>query len=294
MIETKPLKADCKRLPVSAFVICFNEEKHIKECLSSLSFCDEIIVVDSFSTDATVQIAKDCGAIVIQRQWSGYREQKAFALLQVTNDWVVNLDADERISKELRDSILGVLQSLYKSEEGLYKLREAKEVSSVVGYYANRVVFYLERWWRRGGWYPEYRLRFFRKSKVTWGGIEPHEKPIPHGETKRLSGEIYHYTYEDMHAQFKQLMRFAFIAAEQDFKRGKRSRWYHLLISPLCRVFKFFVLKSGYKEGVAGWIVAVAEGYYTFVKYARLWELWFYHDRNMTANCKREVVEESE
>lgn len=272
------------RALVSAFVICFNEAKHIKECLDSLSFCDEVVVVDSYSTDDTVEIARACGARVIQRQWPGYRAQKAFALSQVTHEWVVNIDADERVSEELACNIINVLRDLKNGNK--------QNISnSVVGYYINRVVFYFERWWRRGGWYPEYRLRFFRKSKITWGGVDPHEKPIPDGATKSLSGEIYHYTYENLQAQLNQLMKFAFIAAEQDFKRGRRAKWYNLLISPLCRIFRFFILKGGYREGVAGWIVAASEGFYTFMKYARLWEMWFYHDREECVRTQREKEE---
>lgn len=260
------------REAVSAFVICFNEEDTIADCLKSLAFCDEVLVVDSFSTDRTVEIAESLGAQVIQRKWSGYRDQKAFGLSAVKNEWVINLDADERISEELRSNIIAVLEKEFKSNRTGERLTNDKQI---VGYYMNRVVYYLGRWWRSGGWYPEYRLRFFKRSHVTWGGVEPHEKPIVNGETATLAGEIQHFTYKNMDEQFERLHNFSSIAAEEEFKRGGSASLVSLLFNPLVRTLKFYFIKRGYREGRAGLIVALAEGYYTFMKYAKLWEKEF-------------------
>lgn len=253
-----------ERKPISAFIICVNEEKHIADCIRSLDFCDEIILVDSFSKDRTVEIAQTFApqVKVIQRPWPGYKKQKEFALEQVTHEWVVNLDADERVSPELRAEILEILAAPENADE-------------VVGYYINRLVFYLNRWWRRGGWYPEYRLRLFKKSCVTWGGEEPHEKALVRGKSARLAGDIHHYTYENFDAQIDRLHHFSTLAAKQLDSRGVKPTIRSLIINPLWRSFKFFFVKRGYREGVAGFIVAVAEGYYTFLKYAKLWELHF-------------------
>jgi len=246
--------------PLSAFVITYNEEDHIEACLESLSFCDEVVVVDSHSQDRTVELAKSHGAKVIERDWPGYREQKTFGLRQVQHDWVLNVDADERVSPELRQSIQTVLA--------------AEPASDIAGFYVNRVVFHLGRWWRRGGWYPEYRLRLLRRSKVQWGGTDPHEKPIPHGRTERLAGELEHYSYRDLEDQFTRLQRFSSIAASEEFKRGRRVGVFAILFKPLFRFFKFYVIKQGFREGVAGLVVAISEGYYTFMKYSNLWDLY--------------------
>ena len=259
--------ADLNREKISAFIIAFNEEDQIEACVRSVLFCDEVLVIDSFSTDRTVEIAKALGARVVQRAWPGYREQKAYGLASSTHEWVLNLDADERVTPALQQEILDVLKEQKRRRDA------GKEVGTeVAGYYINRVVFYLGRWWRLGGWYPEYRMRFFRKSTVTWGGIDPHEKPIVEGRTSYLKGELEHYTYHNLDEQFQRLHSLSTLAAREDFKRGKRASLFKLIVNPLLRVLKFYVVKKGYREGQAGLIVAVAEGYYTFMKYAKLWE----------------------
>ena len=263
------LPTSLEREPISAFVICYNEERHIAACLESLSFCDEIVVIDSFSNDKTPEIARAAGAKVIQHPWQGYRGQKEFGLKSVTHEWVVNLDADERVDAQLRGEILKVLK------EARDPLTNNKS-EPVVGYFILRVVFHLGRWWRSGGWHPEYRLRFFRKSTVTWGGTDPHEKVVVKGKTERMKGEILHYTYRDLSDQFCRLENFSSVAAEEDFRRGKKFSMWQLLVSPVVRTMKFYIVKKGYREGIAGIIVALAEGYYTFMKYAKLWEKHYY------------------
>jgi glycosyltransferase involved in cell wall biosynthesis len=256
------------RAKVSAFVICFNEEKHIKECLESLSFCDEIVVVDSNSTDQTPQICQALNVRLIQRDWPGYKEQKSFGLSQTTYEWVINLDADERISSELRDEIISVLERDAENSAGMLN----KGFSVADAYEVSRVVYFLGRWWRRCGWYPEYRVRFFRKSKIVWGGKDPHEKPRVLGQQARLGGEILHFTYENIEGQLKQLNHFAAIAAGQEWERGNRANIWHLIVNPTIRFLKFFLFKQGFREGMAGFIVAVNEAFYTFSKYSLLWE----------------------
>lgn len=262
-----------EREPISAFIICFNEEDFIADCVKSVAFCDEVLVVDSFSSDRTVEIAKQLGARVIQNEWPGYKKQKSFALSKTSHEWVLNLDADERVSDELRENIVDVLS------------REAKNrSSSIIGYEVNRLVYYLGRWWRRGGWYPEYRLRFFRKSQVTWGGIDPHEKPIPSGPTARLGGDLYHYTYKDMNDQADRLNKFSTLAAKERFEMGEKPSLTKMLVNPWIRFCKFYFFKRGFQEGMAGFIIAVMEGYYTFMKYAKLWEFHY--------NAEKAVVDE--
>lgn len=269
------------REPVSAFIVCFNEEDQIRDCIESLRFCDEIVVIDSFSTDRTVEIAREMGATVIQRAWTGYIDQKSFGLAQVKHEWVVNLDADERVSPELRENILALL------EQERAAVDKGQNAGRPVGYYISRVVFYLGRWWRRGGWYPEYRLRVFQKSHVRWGGVEPHEKPIIEGRTGRLVGEIQHFTYENMDDQLRRMHQFSTIAAKEEFKSGRRASVASIVFNPVMRTFKFYFLKKGYREGTAGLIVALIEGYYAFMKYAKLWELQYNESQDDAENEQR-------
>ena len=254
-----------QRLPISAFIVSYNEEDNIAECLEGLTFCDEVIIIDSFSSDNTPKIAESFGAKVFQRAWPGYKEQKAFGLSVSSNEWVLNLDADERVTPELREEILRVLGLAWKAEQ------EGEEPEAN-GYELSRVVYYMGRWWRKGGWYPEYRVRLLRKSKTVWGGTNPHEKPIVSGTIKRLGGELSHYTYDDLSDHLQRLRSHALAAAKEEVLKGTKPSLSLLIFNPLLRFFKFYFLKSGYKEGVAGFIVAVLEGYYTFIKYALVWE----------------------
>ena len=247
------------RVPVSCFIICKNEEDFIRDCLESVRWCEEIVVVDSFSTDRTVSICLEYTDRVYQRVWPGFVEQKRWALGRTRNDWVLNLDADERVSPELRDELERTLV-----EEGDVRW----------GYYIPRLVFYLGRWWRRG-WYPEYRLRLFRKSYVTWGGVDPHERAFLADESMagRLGGDIWHLTYRDLGNQLRTIHRFTGIAAREAAARGKRFRLWNLVINPAVQFLKFYVLKRGFLEGIPGYFIAYIMSFHVFLKYARLWEL---------------------
>src|ERR671923_2063871 len=164
---------------VSAIVVCFNEERNIGPCLESLRWCDEIVVVDSFSTDRTVEICRQYTDRVIQRPWTGYREQKAFAHSQATKEWVLLVDADERVSSELKNEIQDALNL---------------GGNGYAAFAVPRLVFYLGRWWRRGGWYPDYDVRLFRRDRATWGGSDPHEKIFVHGKVRRVRHPLFHFS----------------------------------------------------------------------------------------------------
>lgn len=255
------------RQKLSAFVVCKNEEKHIGLCLQSLSFCDEIVVVDSFSTDRTIEICKEFNVRVIQREWPGYRAQKEFACAEMTHPWVICLDADEYVSDGLRSEIESILEG-----------RSDLSLDKYSGFYLNRVMFHFGKWWRKGGWYPEYRLRFFKKEEAVWVGREPHENVEVSGPKIRLKGELYHFSYENFSDQLQKLISHAFARAQVDFKDGRKATTIDMIFKPWFRFVKFYFFKKGYKEGFPAIVVGITEAFYVFLKYAKLWELQSYKE----------------
>ncbi len=214
--------------------------------------------MDSGSTDRTLEICREYTTKVVHRPWSGFVEQKRFALGLCTSDWVLNIDADEEVSVELQQEILETL-SLTRNE--------------IAGYELSRVVFYLGKWWRKGGWYPEHRLRLLLRSVTSWGGEDPHEKAIVAGQTARLRNELRHFTYQDISDQIRSLNSHSSAAARSLHRKGERFLVPRMFINPLMRFLKFYLLRKGYREGLRGLMVAVLEGYYVFLKYAKAIEL---------------------
>lgn len=244
---------------ISAFIVCNNEEQHIRRCLESVRWCDEVVaIVDTKSVDRTHEICQELADKVVRHPWSGFVQQKAFGLTQCSGDWILNLDADEEVSPELRVEIV-------------QRLREP--LGDVNGFYLLRVVFHLNRWWRTGGWYPEYRLRLCRRTATVWGGSDPHEKAEVTGTTSRLKGELRHYTYNDLADQVNTLNSFSTLGARTLSTSSRTPSLFTMIANPCARFLKFFIWKQGYKEGRAGLIVAILESYYVFLKYAKLWEL---------------------
>jgi len=236
-----------------------NEAHQIRRCLESVKWCDKIVVVDSGSTDKTLEVCREYECNIYQRQWPGYVAQKRFALEQCDTEWVLNLDADEEISPELIQEITAVL---------------ADDQGDVNGYLLSRVVFFLGKWWRKGCWYPEYRLRLCRRIHTTWGGTDPHEKALVNGATKRLEGELRHYTYEDFTHQVRTLNSYSSQAARSMYESAKRPHRSKMFINPLARFLKCYFIKKGYREGFAGLLVSALEAYYVFLKYVKLWEMY--------------------
>ena len=248
------------RSTVSAFIVCCNEERQIRRCLQSVAWCDEIVVVDSGSTDSTLEICREFTSKIVHRDWEGYVAQKRHGLGLCTGDWVLNIDADEEVSPELALE----LQSIAAADKA--------GTLSTNGYYLNRVVFFLDRWWRKGGWYPEYRLRFCRRSVTSWGGQDPHEKAFVSGTTKRCKGELFHYSFTDLTDYVRRSNTLSSNATNTLIQRGARPSILNLVARPLARFFKFFILKRGFREGRAGFIVAIIEAHAVMLKYAKLWE----------------------
>ncbi|HEY8517860.1 MAG TPA: glycosyltransferase [Candidatus Binatia bacterium] len=241
------------RLPISCIIICGNEAHRIRDCLDSVSWCDEIVVVDSYSTDGTWDIVQEYTSNVARRAWTGHVDQKQYALDRAKHRWVLNVDADECVSPGLREEIEEVL-----SHDG----------RGYDGFLIPRVVFYLGRWWWRGGWYPDRRLRLFRRENAIWGGEDPHEKVLLRGRVGRLREPLWHYTYDDVSDHVSTINRFTTTAAE----RGEVARpasWNGLVLRPLGRFLRFYFLSRGFTLGMPGLFVAISAAVYVHLKYAK-------------------------
>lgn len=247
---------------LSVCVITGNEEENIRRCLGSVAWADEIVVVDSFSRDRTVEIAREFTDRVFQHRWMGYVGQKAIARNLARGEWILFVDADEAVSPELREQILAAFR------RGV--------PDAVAGFDFPRQVWFLHRWIRHGDWYPDTKLRLFRKARGRCCGIEPHERVEVDGEVRHLRAPLYHYTYDDIADQLSTLNRFTSIGAESAAKGRRRSRLFILwgmLFHPPFRFLRCYFAKRGFMDGLAGLVIAKAIAFGTFFKYAKLWEL---------------------
>ena len=253
------------REKISACVLTFNEERKIGQCLQSLSWCDEMVVLDSYSTDRTLEICHQFTRNVHQQKWLGYVGQRNSLRGFATHPWVLFLDSDEELSPALRDEILATLES---------------GDSQIVGYEFPRQVFYLGRWIRNGEWYPDVKLRLFKRDYGRTEGQEPHDKVIVRGPVKRLKNPIWHYTYDDLADHINTLNRFSSITAQQRFAQGYAFHWTEMIIHPVARFFKGYFLKQGFRDGRHGLAIALMSAYGSFLKYAKHWELIMKHKQS--------------
>jgi glycosyltransferase involved in cell wall biosynthesis len=247
-------------IPVTGCVIAYDEERHIAACLDSLSFCREVVVVDSGSRDRTRELAAARGARVIEREWPGHIEQKNFAVGEAATDWVLCLDADERVTPELRARI----EALFRDPAALAD-----------AYTVNRRNVYLGRWIRGGGFYPDRKVRLFHRGRGAWRGVNPHDRVVldPPGRIVDLDLDIEHHPYDGIADHLRTVGYFAAIAAREKHSRGQRGVTLHLLANPPWKLFKMLVLQGGLRDGWRGWIVAGLGAFYVFLRYALLWEM---------------------
>lgn len=237
---------------ISTTVITYNEERNIERCLRSVApFSDEILVVDSLSTDRTVDIAKDLGARVVTNPWPGYGRQKQFALENASHRWVFSIDADEAVSPELAAEI----QALDFSREG---------------YEVPRRVWYMDRWIRHGVWYPGYVLRLFNRDKGRFSEDIIHESARVSGSVGRLQNDLLHYSYRDVAHHRKKMNEFTTLAAEKMFARGRRAGIGHVAALPFFEFVRAYFIKRGFLDGRAGLVVARMHAAYVFQKYSKL------------------------
>lgn len=245
------------RPTITGLVLTYNGQRLLKECLASLSFCDQILVVDSLSTDATRDIAAKAGARVLTRAWEGPGPQFQFALPQVKTDWVVSLDQDEFLTEELRQNIQKAVQ---EAPEGL------------AGYYVPRRSFYFNRFLKHSGWYPDWLLRVFRTGRMAVTVSGAHYHFHPQGPTARLSGDIVHYPYANFREHMAKMNSYAQQAADEMRAKGRRGGLIRAVAHAKVRFFKLYLLKLGFLDGRAGLINALAGAYYAFQKYIRVEE----------------------
>ena len=232
-------------------MICYNAEKTIEKALSSIDWADEIIVVDSFSTDRTLEICKKFDVNLFQKEWQGYGEQRRWSVKQAKYDWIFVIDSDEEVSNDLRKELLII--------------KDEKTNSDV--YSMSWKVYYMHRWIMHSGWYPNYKERLFNKNKASWNENELHEKLNYDGVAMKLKGDLYHYTYSDIEDQVEKLNNYSSIAAEDLYAKGLKPSLIRAIISAIWRFLKIYFLKAGFLDGAAGFIIGVMESYYVMLRY---------------------------
>ncbi|MBA3355937.1 MAG: glycosyltransferase family 2 protein [Pyrinomonadaceae bacterium] len=248
-------------MKISATIITFNEEANIREACESLAWADEVVVVDSQSTDQTAQLAYQSGARVIRREWPGFAAQKQFASDAASHDWIFSLDADERVSAQLRASIDA--------------LRANQSDQLADGYLISRRSFYQGRWIRGGGWYPDRQLRLFRKSRGRWEGKHIHESvKIKDGRIEKLPGDLLHYSVRDAAHHHRMIgERYAPLAARQMFEAGRRTSTLKIATAAPLAFLRSYVLRAGFCDGLAGLSIASFAAHYAFLKHLMLSEM---------------------
>ncbi|MBN1518429.1 glycosyltransferase family 2 protein [Candidatus Sumerlaeota bacterium] len=248
--------SEAAREKVSVLIPCGNEEANIAACLASVQWADEIVVVDSFSKDRTVELAKPLCTRVLQHEYVNSATQKNWALPQLTHDWVLIVDADERVTPELREEILGVL-----ADPGTRNGHRIYRQNHFMG----RRVNYC-------GWQSDKVLRLFRRSKGRYQDREVHADVELEGETGVLRHKLLHYTFTSFEQYMRKFDQYTTWAAGDRAKRTPKVRWHHLTLRPAFRFFKQYILKRGFLDGQAGVVICSLAAYSVFMKYAKLWE----------------------
>lgn len=250
-------------MKVSAAIITFNEERHIADAIRSVAWADDILVVDSGSTDATREIALRSGARVIVREWTGFSDQKQFAADNAIHDWVFSLDADERATEALRDEIVA--------------LRRSNPLHiPVAGYTVPRLAIYMGREIRHGGWYPDRQLRFFDRKRANWNGAVIHESVIVHRGEKvgELAGDILHYSVETAGQHARMIAdRYAPLGARQMHERGRRTSPLRAVFAGWLAFVRGYIFRAGFLDGFPGFCIAYFASHHAFMKHLYLLEL---------------------
>ena len=245
-------------MKISTIIITLNEEEHVDRCLESIrGLADEVVVVDCGSQDKTCEVVVSLGARLFRRAWTNYSDQKNFAAAQASHDWILSLDADECLSPSLRQELL----------------RVKANPSEPIAYEFPRRALYLGRWIRHCGWYPDYKVRLYRRERGRWEGSFVHEHLTCEGLVGRLQSELLHYTCDSISEHACRVERYTTLAAQDLRSRGKRTGPLRIFGSPIVAFFASYFLKSGFLDGLHGFLISVFSAYYNFLKYSKLWDL---------------------
>lgn len=245
-------------MKISATIIVRNEEENLPDVCESLAWADEIVIVDSDSTDGTVDIAKRYTDKVFNREFKGYQDKHEFADSMTTGDWIFWIDADERVTPELQRSI--------------ERLRSEDIEALADGYRIARRTFFQGRWIKHCGWYPDYQMRLYRKSKSYWDGVAPHQTARVDGRIETLEGELLHFTKRSLSEYHRVLDSYTSLAADAIARSGKHVGAVAIIGSSIAAFFRTYVLKQGFRDGIPGLIISVFAGYGVFLKHAKVWE----------------------
>jgi glycosyltransferase involved in cell wall biosynthesis len=244
---------------ISVVIITYNEEKNIGRCLESVKdIADDIVVIDSFSTDRTEEICKKYDARFVLHKFEGFVQQKNYAINQALYPNVLQLDADEALSEQLKKSIAKVKNNWTHD-----------------GYYFNRLTNYCGKWIRHGGWYPDKKLRLVDRDKGRFGGVNPHERFVPNQSStqKYIKGDLLHYTYYTISQHIEQANKFSGIGAIEAFKNGKKSNLIKILVKPFWKFFRDYIIRLGILDGYYGYIIVRISAHATFLKLIKLREM---------------------
>jgi glycosyltransferase involved in cell wall biosynthesis len=248
-------------MQISAVIITFNEEDNIASCIESIEeVCEEIIIVDSLSTDKTVEIARQYPKVkTYSQKWLGYIEQKNYANSLTSYNTILSIDADELLSKELKESI----KEIKKLEEDSFKVYEVSRLTNYCG-----------SWIKHCGWYPDKKIRIFDKRSVKWQGELVHETLFLPENTQiiTLKGDLLHYSYKSSTSHIERINKYSSLTAKEAFNRGKKSSIFDIWFRPKWRFFRDYVIKAGFLDGYAGYQVCKMSAYITFAKYIKLRE----------------------
>jgi glycosyltransferase involved in cell wall biosynthesis len=240
-------------MQISATIVTLNEERNIARAIQSLACADEILIVDSGSTDRTREIAAGLGARVIEEPWRGYAAQKNFAACCATHDWILSLDADEQLTPELASEIVALTQNPAPRD----------------GYSFPRLAQYLGRWIRHSGWYPDRKIRLYDRRKGKWVGEYVHESVRVESPVGELRGNLLHYTCASLSEHLRTLDRYTTLAAQEVAARGKPVSLIRLTMDPAWTFFRTYFIQRGFLDGRQGLLIACMAGLYTFLKYAK-------------------------
>ncbi len=246
-------------MKISATIIVRNEEENLAAVCESVSWADEIVIVDSDSTDRTVEIAQRFTDKVFNREFRGFKDKHEFADSITSGDWIFWIDADERVTPELRQSI--------------EDLRNADLETLADGYRIARRTFFLDKWIRHCGWYPDYQMRLYRKDLSYWDGVAPHQTARVRGDVKTLNGEFLHYTKNSLSEYHRVLDSYATLAAEHLVLNEKRVGGLGIFTGAIAAFLRTYLIKQGFRDGIYGLIIAMFTGYGVFLKYSKVWEL---------------------